>query len=142
MTSESYRATVSRRIKLDDGGWLEKGTVVLVRPHIGFYKDEWVMNDAVHGLAVIKGSHLIFKGNSADTAMSPRMNMKLPKGWKLPPAQFSNAVIDVYGVNGFDFIKWEDSKEWRLFNAGKAAAFSDMAAEAAGQFKEAKEKSR
>lgn len=59
----------------------------------------------------------------------------------LPPAEFSNAIHFIYG-NEFDFRTWPQSREWRLFNAGKAAACSDAAAELAAMFKEAKDKSR
>jgi RNA recognition motif-containing protein len=36
---------------------------------------------------------------------------------KLPPTEFSNAINFIY--KDFDFTNWEESKEWRLFNAGR-----------------------
>jgi hypothetical protein len=52
----------------------------------------------------------------------------------LPPVAFSNAMNKIYP--DWDAFRWPDSKEWKLFNAGRAAAMSDASAEAAGMFKE------
>lgn len=44
-----------------------------------------------------------------------------------PPADFSNAMIELMG-DEFDFRGWQDSKEWKLYNAGRKAAFRSMEA--------------
>lgn len=46
----------------------------------------------------------------------------------LPPTAFSNAMNNLWP--DFDFRCWPDSREWRLFNAGRAAAAEHLAAEA------------
>jgi hypothetical protein len=48
--------------------------------------------------------------------------------FKLPPAEFSNAMNFI--CKGFDFSDWENSKEWRIFNAGREAEALNMAADA------------
>jgi hypothetical protein len=45
----------------------------------------------------------------------------------LPPRGFSNAILDIYP--GFDFRKWQESREWKLFNAGRAWAASEIASD-------------
>lgn len=51
--------------------------------------------------------------------------MKKTKVFTMPPVEFSNALSWIYG--SFDFTDWENSKEWRLFNAGRAAALDYIA---------------
>jgi hypothetical protein len=46
----------------------------------------------------------------------------------MPPTAFSNAINSIYP--GFDFIDWENSREWKLFNAGMAYAAGDILCEA------------
>ena len=50
--------------------------------------------------------------------------------FSLPPVAFSNAMNDIYGSTHFDFTNWQDSKEWRLFCAGRASAAAYLANEA------------
>jgi hypothetical protein len=47
---------------------------------------------------------------------------------KLPPAQFSNAMNVLY--ENWDFTNWPNSKEWRLFNAGRETEARSMAMDA------------
>jgi len=61
---------------------------------------------------------------------------RIPLGWKLPPAEFSNAMHDLYPT--FDYTEWSKSKEWRLFNAGRAAMARDLSDEAAIRHKHMK----
>ena len=46
--------------------------------------------------------------------------MATRKEVKLPPAEFSNAINLIYNKD-FDFTGWMNSREWRLFNAGREA---------------------
>lgn len=46
----------------------------------------------------------------------------------MPPTAFSNFINSIYP--GFDFIDWENSKEWKLFNAGMASAAENLLCEA------------
>lgn len=58
----------------------------------------------------------------------------------LPPTEFSNAMIDIYG--SCSAVGWQDSKEWRLFCAGRASAAAYLANLAAEMSKDEKELSR
>ena len=52
----------------------------------------------------------------------------MAKQLTLPPITFSNAMNSIY--DDWDFTNWQESKEWKLFNAGKAAAARDIMYEA------------
>lgn len=53
--------------------------------------------------------------------------MKKQKNFKLPPAEFTNAMNCLY--EEWDFSEWESSKEWRLFNAGCEAVARRLSSE-------------
>ena len=65
------------------------------------------------------------------------MTTKKKVTYTLPPMAFSNAMNSIY--LGYDFTDWPNSKEWKLFNAGRASAASDLSMEAAGMFKTCKQ---
>lgn len=58
------------------------------------------------------------------------MKKPVTKPFKLPPTEFSNAMNLIYGPAcgrvGFDWQTWETSKEWRLWNAGRASGYRDI----------------
>ena len=49
----------------------------------------------------------------------------MKKTFKLPPVEFSNSMNIIYG-KVWDCRRWETSKEWRLWNAGKETAARDV----------------
>jgi len=51
----------------------------------------------------------------------------MKKDVKLPPTEYSNAMNLIY--RDWDFSDWEQSKEWRLWNAGRASALHDVSVE-------------
>ena len=59
--------------------------------------------------------------------------------FKLPPHAFSDAINNL--CPKYDFTNWETSVEWKLFNAGKAEAFSEICNETAALFKKTRQKS-
>ena len=44
--------------------------------------------------------------------------------FKLPPMQFSNAINDL--IPDFNFQTWENSIEWKIFNAGASQAAEEL----------------
>jgi len=56
------------------------------------------------------------------------MSEQKNKKFTMPPVEFSNAINIIHpewndNLNGpSSWIGWEDSKAWKLFNAGRAAA--------------------
>ena len=59
--------------------------------------------------------------------------MKKTKKYTLPPMEFSNAINFIYKPSEgytFDFTDWENSKEWRLFNAGRESALYRISTDA------------
>ena len=57
-----------------------------------------------------------------------KKELKNKKFIELPPAQFSNAINVLY--ENWDFSDWPNSKEWRLFNAGRETEARSMAMDA------------
>lgn len=69
------------------------------------------------------------------------------KPFVMPPTAFSNAICNAYPTNPsrkrkFSLLKWQDSPEWKLFNAGMAAAMDMVSVETITKFREAAELSR